>query len=122
MNFTHLSSHALTARLGELLANERRTIVDFILHLAELERRQLHLEMGYSSLFTFCTEHLKLTKGSAFRRTLAVRLVGRYPVIVEMLRDGRLSPATLSELRDVLTDETHREVLERAAGKTEEQV
>ncbi len=122
MTFDHLSSHALTARLGELLSLERRTIVEFLLHLVELERRSLHLELGYSSLFVFCTEHLKLSKGSAFRRTTAARLIARYPSIAEMLRDGRLNLAALCELRDALDDATHVQVLERAAGKTEDQI
>ena len=78
MTCEHLSSHALTARLGELLATERSTIASFVLHLAELERRQLHLELGYSSTFVFCTQHLKLTNAAAFRRTTAARLVTRY--------------------------------------------
>ena len=63
MIFDHLSSHALTAKLGQLLAESRQTVVAFVLHLAELERRQLHLELGYSSVFSFCTGHLKLTRG-----------------------------------------------------------
>jgi len=122
MTFEHLSSHALTARLGELLATERRTIASFVLHLAELERRQLHLELGYTSTFVFCTQHLKLTNASAFRRTTAARLVTRYPAIAEMLSDGRLCLTTLAHLRDVLDDGNHHEVLDRAAGRTEDEV
>src|SRR5688572_22082240 len=85
MTFDHLSSHALTARLGELVATERRTIADFVLHLAELERRKLHLELGYSSTFSFCTQFLKLTNASAYRRTVAARLAARYSSIANML-------------------------------------
>src|SRR5688572_15925982 len=122
MSFAHLSSHALTARLGELLATERRTIADFVLHLAELERRQLHLELGYSSTFAFCTQHLKLAKASAYRRTTAARLVTRYAEVAAMLADGRLSLRTLALLRDVLDDGNHAEVLLRAAGRNEDEV
>ena len=122
MTFDHLSSHALTVRLGELLATERRTIADFVLHLAELERRQLHLELGYSSTFAFCTQFLKLTNASAYRRTVAARLATRYPAITGMLADGRLSLTTLALLRDVLDEQNHDEVLARAAGRTEKEV
>jgi 5-methylcytosine-specific restriction endonuclease McrA len=119
MNFAHLSSHALTAKLGELLADERQTIVAFVLHLAELERRQLHLELGYPNLFSFCTDHLKLARGSTYRRVTAARLVARYPMIADYLRDGRLCLTTLALLDDVLDDENHPQVLQRAAGRTE---
>jgi 5-methylcytosine-specific restriction endonuclease McrA len=121
MNFAHLSSHALTAKLGELLADERQTIVAFVLHLAELERRQLHLELGYPNLYGFCIDRLKLTRGATYRRVTAARLVARYPEIAEYLRDGRLCLTTLALLDDVLDDSNVREVLERAAGRTEEQ-
>src|SRR5688572_913460 len=114
MTFDHLSSHALTSRLGELVATERRTIAEFVLHLAELERRQLHLELGYPSTFAFCTQFLKLTNASAYRRTVAARLASRYSAIPDMLADGRLSLTTLALLKDVLDDKKHAEVLARA--------
>jgi 5-methylcytosine-specific restriction endonuclease McrA len=122
MSFDNLSSHALAARLSELLADERQTIVAFVLHLAELERRQLHLELGYSSLFVFCTQRLRLTGGAAFRRVTAAGLVRRYPVIADYLRDGRLCLTTLAMLRKVLDDGNYLEVLDRAAGRTEDQL
>lgn len=122
MTLTTLSSHALVAALGDLVATERRTIVAFVLHLAELERRQLHLEMGYPSIYAFCADHLKLTEASAYRRMVASRLVTRYPIIADYLRDGRLSLTTLEMLKKVLTDENHQQILDRAAGKTKDEV
>ncbi len=110
------------ARLGDLLSTERNSVADFVILLAEVERRRLHLELGYPSVFTFLVENFKLTKASAFRRGAAARLVARYPVIADYLRDGRLSLTTLVELRAVLCDETHEQILDRAAGKTEDEV
>src|SRR5262245_49720558 len=127
MTFEHLSSHALTAKLSQLLADERQTIVAFVLHLAELERRQLHLELGYSNMYAFCIDRLKLTRGATYRRVTAARLVTRYPLIGDYLRDGRLCLTTLALLdrhdgRPVLDDANYRQVLERAAGRTEEEM
>jgi len=117
MTFEHLSSHALTARLGELLATERRTIASFVLHLAELERRQLHLELGYSSTFVFCTQHLKLTNASAFRRTTAARLVTRYPAIAEMLSTAVCaSPPSRTSVTCSTTTTTARSSIAPQAG------
>jgi hypothetical protein len=119
MDLTTLSSGRLVARLGELVSDERSIAIDFILHLAELERRRLHLELGAPSLFAYCTDRLRLTKGAAYRRTTCARLVTRFPAALDHLRDGRLCPTTLALLKDVLTDENHRAVLDRAGGKTE---
>ena len=122
MNLEHLSSETLTARMGELLSRERRVMVAFLFHLAELERRQLHLAMGFSSVFVYCTDALHLSKASAFRRTAAARLLVRFPVAAEYLESGALCLTTLVELRDALTDENHQSLLQRAAGKTEDEV
>src|SRR5687767_12924775 len=116
-----MSSHALIARLDELLALERGTIVDELLCLAEIERRRIHVEMGCSSLFVLCTRRMKLPKGSAWRRATAAGMVARWPVIADYLRDGRLSLATLVLLNDVI-EEDPGGILDRAAGKMEDEV
>src|SRR5262249_9485874 len=95
--------------------------VEFLLYLAELDRRKLYLELGFSSTFAFLTDHLGLTRSSAFRRTTAARLVARFPVVAEYLDDGRLCLTTLVELRDVLEASRLAETPDRAAGRSEEQ-
>ena len=49
------------------------------------------------------------------------RLIARFPVIGEQLAGGRLSIRVLVELREVLTEENHAEVLARAADKSQEE-
>jgi 5-methylcytosine-specific restriction endonuclease McrA len=63
-----------------------------------------------------------MTKASAFRRTTAARLLARFPVVADYLADGQLNLTTLVELRDVLDEEHLIEILDRAAGRTEDQV
>jgi len=121
-NLSQLPSHALTARLYDLRKQERKLLVEFLAYLAELDRRQLYLELGFSSTFAFLTDHLGYTKSAAFRRTTAARLVARFPVVVAYLGDGRLGLTTLVELRDVLEEDRLGEILDRAAGRTEDQV
>ena len=113
---------ALTARLYEIRKDERSLLVEFLAHLAELDRRNIVLALGYPSLFAFCTDDLGLTKSSAFRRTTAARLIARHPLAAAYLADGRLCLTTLVELRDVLDEARLVEILDRAAGRTEDQV
>lgn len=117
-----LTSHALIGRVEELLARERRIVVAFLRHLGEVERRRLHLELGFGSLFAFCTDRLRLSTGTAWRRVTAVKLIGMHPVICDYLVDGRLSLAALGELKDVLGGEDGAQILERAAGRTQMEV
>jgi 5-methylcytosine-specific restriction endonuclease McrA len=122
MILADLSDQALTSRLLQIRKDERLLLVECLGYLAELDRRKAVLSLGYGSLFSFCTEFLSMTKASAFRRTTAARLLARFPVVADYLADGRLNLTTLVELRDVL-DEAHLvEILDRAAGRTEDQV
>jgi hypothetical protein len=54
-----LSDSALLKRLNVLAEKERATTLEILLHLNEVDRRRLYLTQGYSSLFSYCTEHLK---------------------------------------------------------------
>jgi 5-methylcytosine-specific restriction endonuclease McrA len=119
---TDLPDHALTARLPEIRKHERSLLVELLGLLAELDRRRTVLALGFSALCSFCTDRLGLTKASAFRRTTAARLLARFPVIAEYLADGRLNLTTLVELRDVLDEAHATDILDRAAGRTEDQV
>jgi 5-methylcytosine-specific restriction endonuclease McrA len=117
-----LSDDALTVRLVEIRKQERGLLVEFLRYLAELDRRKTVLALGFPSLFSFCTDHLGFPKASAFRRTTAARLLARFPVVAEYLVDGRLNLTTLVELRDVLEEGHLIEILDRAAGRNEDQV
>ncbi|MGA9525721.1 MAG: hypothetical protein WBV82_29955, partial [Myxococcaceae bacterium] len=121
-SLAELSSDALTTRLSELRGAERLSLVEFLWCLGEMDRRRTHLDLGYPSLFAYCTDALGLPKASAYRRTAAARLLVRFQVAAEYLADGRLCLTTFVLLKDVLQPENHRELLDRAAGRTEEQV
>jgi hypothetical protein len=117
-----LESRVLARRIDELVSSERTVICELLVHLAELERRSLHVELGYPSVFSYCTDRLRLPKASAFRRSTAARLMARFPEILPYLRSGQLCLTTLCALRDVLQPGASADLLARAAGKTEKQV
>jgi len=108
--------------LGRLLASERKLRVEFLLSLAEFDRRRLYLELGYSSLFVYLKEVLGLSDGSAFRRMTVCRLLVRIPALAEWLREGRVSLSKVATLRKVLTEDNGPTLLPRAAAMTEKEV
>ena len=63
-----LTDHELLARVQKLRGGERETTLEILRHLNEVERRKLHLTLGYSSMFVYCTEHLCYSESSAGRR------------------------------------------------------
>jgi len=117
-----IENDALISKLHLLLNQERTVTVDFLLHLAEFDRRELYLSAGHSSCFDFCLRALHLTKPQAYLRITCARLLARFPAAAEFLRDGRLSISTLAMLKDLLTDENHLEVFHRATQASKEDV
>src|SRR6476659_6073507 len=122
MNAHLLSDESLTLDMDQFEVGERKVLAAFLECLAEFDRRRLHLQHGYSSLFQFLRDRYRFSKGSAYRKSTAARLLARYPIIGPLLEQGELSLVTVCLLKNVLTDENHAELLARAQGKTEEQV
>jgi hypothetical protein len=106
-------SRALAARLASLLRQEQHALADFLLSLAEFDRRRGWVELGYSGLFPFLHRELGLSKTASFFRKTAAELIQRFPEIVEPLRDGRLCMTTIASLAKALTPENRAEVLPR---------
>src|SRR6266550_8918506 len=111
------SARDIDRRLADLVRSERHLVVQFVVELAGFAKRELYRELGYTSLFYYCVRQLGLSKSSAFRRSEVARLIGRFPVIADQLAGGRLSIRVLVELREVLTEENHVEVLGPGRGQ-----
>lgn len=120
--FVHLSDQELANELFRLAATERRATVDLIASLGEFDRRRLFLPAGFSSLFTYCTHHLCLGEGAAYRRIEAARTCRRFPAALGLLADGAITLTTLALLAPHLTDANHLDVLTRAIRKSKRDV
>jgi hypothetical protein len=64
-------------------------MADFLVALADFDRRRLWLELGHTSLFAFLHRELGLSAGAAYYRKTAAELIQRLPEVIEPLRDGR---------------------------------
>jgi hypothetical protein len=79
-----------SARLAELLSREHHAMADFLVALAEFDRRKAWVELGHNSLFAYLRRDLRLSAGAAQYRKTAAELVTRYPDVEAALRDGKL--------------------------------
>jgi len=113
-----LSNRDLLDNLEKLIHKERRLKVLVLLYLSEIDKRQLYLPMGCSSLFDFCTLHLKYTRATAARRIRAARVAAKYPEALEMLRSGEINITTLSMIGDILDKNNRTELLESIKNKS----
>ena len=55
------------AGLAGVLDSDRKSMELFVLHLAEVEGRRLHLTVGHGSLFAYCTDRLGMSEDEAYR-------------------------------------------------------
>src|SRR6185436_19522638 len=92
---SRLSDSDLIAEVNRLAHCERQTTVSLISHLAEFDSRRLYLAAGFSSLFTYCTDVLRLSEHEAYNRIEAARAARRFPVLLGLLGEGRLSLTTV---------------------------
>src|SRR5450432_1941167 len=117
-----VSDDQLRQDLAKLLANGYRTEARIVAHLAELDERRLHVKDASESLFSYCTQRLGLSNSEAFHRITAARVARQFPAIFKLIERRALHLTAVCLLRDYLTAENHRELLEEASGKTKLQV
>jgi len=118
-----LSDQDLLSRIAAQAGKEREASVELVAHLAELDTRpSLYAAHGHGSLFTYCTEVLRLSEDAACNRIYAARACRRFPVILDALASGALSLTSVRMLSPHLTAENHEAVLARASGRSRREI
>ena len=120
--FHSISDDELLRRLSELLSRSRRVEADLVAHIGEVDERRLYAREACSSMFAYATDVLHLSEHEAYERITAARASRRYPLLLEMLRDGRLHLSGIGKLAPHLTEENHEALLARAAHRTKRQI
>ncbi len=87
-----------TTRLAALLRRAHAAMADFLVALADFDRRRRWESLGHSSLFSFLRRELRLSAGAAQYRKTAAELVLKYPKIEVALRRGDLCLSSVIEL------------------------
>ena len=97
-----LSDDALLLSLAAVLRDSRRTEVDLLEHIAEVDRRQLYLREACSSMFVYCVERLHLSEPETALRIQAARAARRHPAC-DHERPGEEAPPAESPLEREFT-------------------
>lgn len=115
-NLKSSSDEELFSALKNMRGKECTVIADIVRYLAEIDRRGVYRDFGYSSLFAFCTAGLKYSEGAAQRRIVAARCYKDNPEVYELLRGGSISLCSLSKVAKVIVPENKTEVLTLTQG------
>src|SRR6478735_2051141 len=119
-----LADDELLARLSSVVGRRNQVTAELLAYLAELDERQLFLDLGFASLFEYCVEKLGLCESTAGRHIAAARVCRNHPEVFEMVASGALHASALSMIRKHLSPENAAELFElcahRSARKVEE--
>jgi hypothetical protein len=99
-----LKDSELHLNLKNLVSKERELLHEILLHVAEVDRRKLHLAMAYPSLWEYMLS-LGYSESSAYRRIQAARLLNRLPEIGSKIEEGSINLSQACELEKV--DQKH---------------
>ncbi len=117
-----LSDSEILSRTRELTRRERSCTLGVLLHLIEIERRQLHLAQGHASMFAYCTRALGYAECAANLRIRTARCIARFPEVQHLLDAGEVNLSTVSQVSKILTAENRTGVLSRIRGKSQREV
>jgi 5-methylcytosine-specific restriction endonuclease McrA len=104
-SLVHLSNGILLTKLDEAETRDRSGTAELLGYLAEVDRRLLYLPAGYPSMFAWCVETRHYSEDVASKRIRAARAARTFPVILDMLADGRLHLSGVSLVSRRLTRE-----------------
>src|SRR5260221_13613043 len=86
-----LSDQDPPPRVVVLAGTERDASAELVAHLAALDARPAAFAAeGHGSLFTYCTEVLRLSEDATCNRIQAARACRDFPVILDLLASGAM--------------------------------
>jgi 5-methylcytosine-specific restriction endonuclease McrA len=118
----NLTNEQLAQQLRALTKQKQARDADLLLYLSELDQRRLYRQHACGSLFEFCLARLGFSEDAAYKRVGAARMLRQFPLVFELLSEGRIHLSALILLRPHLTQENHREWLMAAVGKSKREV
>ncbi|HEY8278923.1 MAG TPA: hypothetical protein VIH99_04825, partial [Bdellovibrionota bacterium] len=116
-----LGDKELLLRTLELAAKTRQATVELLRHMREVERRQLHLTLGHSSMYDYVIKELKYSEGGAYRRIQAMRLLRDVPEAAQKIEEGTLTICTAAKVQTASgksPGEDKGKILASVEGKT----
>lgn len=97
-----LTNQDLVRKIDGLVKEERMITIEILRLLREIERRQLFAELGFPSLFAYCTKSLSYSEAAACRRIEAMRAMRETPEIESKLESGELSLSAVTQARTAI--------------------
>jgi 5-methylcytosine-specific restriction endonuclease McrA len=101
----------ITKRLAALRKAEHANTVQIIAALVVCDRERAYLELGYSTMWAYLTEGLHYSNAAASRRFKAMKCAAKFPQVIGMLREHRVSLSSLAKAEVLLATARNAEDL-----------
>jgi 5-methylcytosine-specific restriction endonuclease McrA len=121
-NLSTLTDRQLLCEIKAAANHERTATATLIALLAEMDARRLYLGEGCSSLFTYCTQVLRLSEHAAYGRIEAARVARRFPIVLDRVASGSLTLTALTLVAPHLTVDNHVDVLTAAHHQSKREI
>ncbi len=95
----YLKNPELHENLKTLTEKERKLTHVILLHIMEVDRRKIHLEMAYPSLWEYLVKGIGYSASAAQRRIDAARLMVQVPDLGQKLEKGSVNLSQVSILQ-----------------------
>jgi hypothetical protein len=117
-----VSDEKLLADLSTLVSEQQRRDAELIAHIAEVNRRRLFLDLGYSSMFAYCTKKLHLSDSAAYRRITVGRLALTFPCVLDAIAEGRVHVTGVSLLAPIVKADNVERLLAAATHRNKREI
>jgi hypothetical protein len=119
---TQKPDDVLLRDLTSIVRRDRLTTAEMLSHIAEVHSRGLYRAAAYPSMYKYCVFELHMSEHEAYKRIRVAQAAREFPVLLEMLGDGRLHLSGALTLVAALTRDTADELLSGAVHKTRAQI
>ncbi len=113
---------ALLSLLAELATRDRATTAELLAVIGEVDVRKLHRGRGYGSMYRYCLGVLHMSEDMAFKRIQVARAARKFPVLLEMIADGRLHLSGAILLVPRLQPDNVELLLSEATNRTKREI
>ena len=116
------SAREVLSETDHIVAQDRKLTLRLLANLHEIESHKFYLELGYGSMFDYCTGHLKFSEPAALRRIRTARCLAAYPQLHPMLENGDVSLTTVALISYHMKPENAVSLIEAIQNKSKREV
>jgi 5-methylcytosine-specific restriction endonuclease McrA len=116
------SAREVLTETDQIVAQDRQLTLRLLHNLREIEHNKFYLELGYSSMFDYCTGHLKFSEPAAVRRIRTARCLAAHSQLGPMLEHGEVSPTTVALISYHMKPDNAVSLIEAIKGKSKREV